>query len=147
MRNIDNVLRGSLDRQSLSIVKQGVVWRALVVSFALMLLSASQAQAATLCTLVVDAITGSVLLEAGDCQSRVTPASTFKVPLAVMAYDAGILEDAHAPVMAFQPGDLQRAAPAVHKTYFAGRTARCWIPACAGMTWGMWARLRPFART
>lgn len=81
--------------------------RALVLSFVLMLSSASisPAQASTVCTLVVNASTGAVLLEEGDCRSRVTPASTFKVPLAVMAYDAGILEDAYHPVMAFRTGD------------------------------------------
>lgn len=81
--------------------------RTLAISFALLLLSASvlPAQANTICTLITDARTGTVLLEEGDCGSRVTPASTFKVPLAVMAYDAGILADAHHPVMAFRTGD------------------------------------------
>jgi len=55
--------------------------------------------------------TGAVLLEEGDCRSRVTPASTFKVPLAVMAYDAGILTAAHAPVMAFRTGEPDWGGP------------------------------------
>ena len=63
------------------------------------------ARADTICTLILDASTADVLVEDGDCRSRVTPASTFKVPLAVMAYDAGVLTDAHDPVMAFQAGD------------------------------------------
>lgn len=63
------------------------------------------ARADTVCTLILDASTADVLVEEGNCQSRVTPASTFKVALAVMAYDAGVLMDAHDPVMAFQPGD------------------------------------------
>ncbi|MFN3824640.1 MAG: class D beta-lactamase [Pseudorhodobacter sp.] len=67
--------------------------------------SISSAQADTICTLVVDAPTGAVVREEGDCRFRVTPASTFKVPLAVMAYDAGILTDAHHPAMAFRAGD------------------------------------------
>ena len=81
--------------------------RALIVSVVLMVssVSASQAQADTVCTLVSDAATGAVLLEEGDCRSRVTPASTFKVPLAVMAFDAGFLTDAHTPVMSFRSGD------------------------------------------
>lgn len=65
----------------------------------------SSAKADTVCTLILDAASGQVLVEEGDCQSRVTPASTFKVPLAVMAYDAGILRSAHEPVLAFQAGD------------------------------------------
>jgi beta-lactamase class D len=63
------------------------------------------AQAKTLCTLLMDATDGRVLLERGDCRSRVTPASTFKVPLAVMGFDSGFLVDAHAPVLAYRAGD------------------------------------------
>nr|WP_245447609.1 class D beta-lactamase [Nitratireductor sp. OM-1] len=63
------------------------------------------AKADTVCTLILDAASEHVLMEEGDCQSRVTPASTFKVPLAVMAYDAGILRNSHEPVWAFQAGD------------------------------------------
>ncbi|MDR7125685.1 beta-lactamase class D [Pseudorhodobacter sp. 4114] len=66
---------------------------------------AAPVQANTVCTLLMDAQTATVLHETGDCASRVTPASTFKLPLAVMAYDAGILTTAQAPVMAFRPGD------------------------------------------
>ncbi|TNB49459.1 class D beta-lactamase [Martelella lutilitoris] len=77
---------------------------AILVSFAITI-PARAALAETLCTLVADAATGAVLLEEGDCQVRVTPASTFKVPLAVMGYDAGFLKDAAHPVLAYQEGD------------------------------------------
>ena len=60
--------------------------------------------AETLCTIVSDAVDGRVLLERGDCRTRVTPASTFKIPLAVMGYDAGVLTDAHSPVYPFKQG-------------------------------------------
>lgn len=63
------------------------------------------AEAATVCRLVMNAQSGAVLLEEGDCRSAVTPASTFKVALAVMGFDAGILQDAHHPVMAFRADD------------------------------------------
>jgi beta-lactamase class D len=43
------------------------------------------------CTLIVDAETGETLHRDGVCDQRFSPASTFKVPLAVMGYDAGIL--------------------------------------------------------
>lgn len=59
----------------------------------------------TLCTIVLDAADGRVLLEQGDCRTRVTPASTFKVPLAVMGFDSGFLTDAHAPVLSYKAGD------------------------------------------
>lgn len=67
--------------------------------------SAAKAAPDIICTLISEAESGKVLLEEGDCRSRVTPASTFKVPLAVMAYDAGVLSDAHNPVLSFQKGD------------------------------------------
>lgn len=67
-------------------------------------LAAQPGQAATICTLVADPATRTVLLAEGDCASRVTPASTFKVPLAVMAFDAGIITSAHEPTYRFKEG-------------------------------------------
>jgi beta-lactamase class D len=67
-------------------------------------LAATNAHAATLCTLVADAESGRVLVQEGQCEERVTPASTFKIPLAVMGYDAGFLKDAMHPVLPFQKG-------------------------------------------
>ncbi|MCF3936063.1 class D beta-lactamase [Acuticoccus sp. M5D2P5] len=66
----------------------------------------STGYAADVCTIVADASDGRILVEEGDCASRVTPASTFKIPLALMGYDAGILSDAHAPVLPFREGYL-----------------------------------------
>ena len=77
---------------------------AILVSFAIGI-PARAALAETLCTLVAEATTGAVLVEDGDCQTRVTPASTFKVPLAVMGFDAGFLKDAAHPVLAYHDGD------------------------------------------
>jgi beta-lactamase class D len=63
------------------------------------------ALSAPVCTILADAKSGRVLHEEGDCKTPVTPASTFKVPLAVMGYDSGLLIDANTPVMTFEPGD------------------------------------------
>lgn len=62
------------------------------------------AYAAEICTAIADAATGKVLLQRGDCQREVTPASTFKIPLALMGYDAGFLKDEHAPELPFRKG-------------------------------------------
>ena len=62
------------------------------------------AQARDLCTVVADAATRTVLIQDGDCETRVTQASTFKVALAVMGYDAGIITSAHAPKLPFKEG-------------------------------------------
>lgn len=61
-------------------------------------------EAAVLCTVVVEADSGTVLRRDGDCAGRVTPASTFKIAIALMGYEAGILESATAPEWPFRPG-------------------------------------------
>lgn len=68
------------------------------------LASSVPASARDVCTLIADAATRTVLLEEGDCETRVTPASTFKVALAVMAYDAGIITSVHEPKLPFRDG-------------------------------------------
>ncbi len=81
--------------------------RALIVALVVMLLlvSVPPLRADTVCTMIAEVETGAVLREEGDCDARVTPASTFKIPLAVMAFDAGILTDAGAPVMSYRRSD------------------------------------------
>ena len=75
-----------------------------VVLALMSVLSVLPTQATTICTLIADAQSRAVLLAEGDCESRVTPASTFKLPLAVMAFDAGIITTPHAPKLPFKPG-------------------------------------------
>lgn len=74
---------------------------AVIAAVAFVGMSANSASAASQvafeCTLVVDAVSGATLHESGICDRRISPASTFKVPLAVMGYDAGILVDAETP--------------------------------------------------
>jgi beta-lactamase class D len=68
------------------------------------MLGAGAAGAAEVCTLVADAATGRTLVERGDCASRVTPASTFKIALSLMGYDAGFLTDARTPLLPYRAG-------------------------------------------
>lgn len=64
----------------------------------LFLASPIRAFAAPACTLVVDQTTGRALARSGDaCATRSSPASTFKIALSLMGFDAGILQDARAP--------------------------------------------------
>ncbi len=56
------------------------------------------------CAIVADAAFGQVFFREGQCDLRVTPASTFKIPIALMGYDAGILQDAHTPQWDYPPG-------------------------------------------
>lgn len=71
---------------------------------ALFCTSVAPASAKTICTIVADAGNGRILHRQGDCATRVTPASTFKVALAVMGYDAGFLQDEHKPSLPFREG-------------------------------------------
>lgn len=65
---------------------------------------ASPSEAKTQCSLLTDAATGSVLSRTGDCDTPMTPASSFKIPLAVMGFDSGMLVDAEHPAWKFQEG-------------------------------------------
>ena len=61
----------------------------------IVLVAAGDAWAATTCTLVIDAATNARLIRVGDrCDERLTPASTFKIPLSLIGFDSGILVDA-----------------------------------------------------
>jgi len=62
------------------------------------------ASARTICTVVSDAATGKIIVHEGDCAERVTPASTFKIAISLMGFDAGILQDEHTPSWSYQPG-------------------------------------------
>lgn len=78
------------------------MWKSLAAVSGLLLLFAIEARADVTCTLVVDAADGGVMHHSGDCDTRNSPASTFKLPLAVMGFDAGILKDPHAPVWPYR---------------------------------------------
>lgn len=65
---------------------------------------ATSAAARPVCTLLVDAASGTVVERQGAaCETRASPASTFKIPIAVMGYEAKILGDAHAPAWPYRP--------------------------------------------
>lgn len=67
----------------------------LITSFITMI---DTARAEINCTLIVDKATSVVLHEDGDCKTRRGAQSTFKIPLALMGFDSGILKDRHHPV-------------------------------------------------
>lgn len=79
--------------------------RTAILALAFVLVAApAAAEARPVCTAVAEAASGRVLRTEGDCATRVTPASTFKIALALMGYDAEALTDAHAPALPFQEG-------------------------------------------
>lgn len=95
----------------------------LIALVAALLLSPAVLRAEVICTLLLDIPTGEILTEQGDCDRRMTPASTFKLPLAVMGHDSGLLTDAETPVMTIRPGDPDWGGPA----WRAPVTPRDWL--------------------
>ena len=65
--------------------------------------AARAAAAGTEATLVVEAESGAVIRRDGPCAQRFTPCSTFKLPLALMGFDAGILQDPQHPAIPYDP--------------------------------------------
>ncbi len=62
------------------------------------------AMAAEACTLVVDTGNGQEVYRSGDrCDEPFSPASTFKLALALMGFDSGLLEGPDAPVIPYDP--------------------------------------------
>nr|WP_217351082.1 class D beta-lactamase [Thalassospira marina] len=84
-------------------MKIGAVMLAIVAG-TVFLPQASQAKTITVCTLLADAKTGETLITQGDCQHRASAASTFKIAISLMGYDAGILKDTHHPILPFKAG-------------------------------------------
>lgn len=62
------------------------------------------AHSAEHCLAMADADSGKWLLHEGVCGKRLPPMSTFKLTIALMGYDAGLLRDQHAPVLPFKEG-------------------------------------------
>lgn len=56
------------------------------------------------CLAMADAASGKWLVHEGVCDKRLPPMSTFKVAIALMGYDAGVLQDEHTPVLPFKEG-------------------------------------------
>jgi beta-lactamase class D len=81
-----------------------MLWRHVALGFVLAGLASSAVYARTICTVVADASTRQILVQQGDCSSRVTPASTFKIAISLMGFDSGFLKDEHAPVLPYREG-------------------------------------------
>lgn len=84
----------------------------LLLAAGIFLLAASASPAANLCTLVIDASSRQTLIEYGDCITPITPASTFKIALALIGFDSGVLVDRHTPKLVFEAGDPDWGGPA-----------------------------------
>jgi beta-lactamase class D len=70
--------------------------------------------ASTRAFVMIDHASGRILHRTGSAATRFTPCSTFKIPLALMGFDAGILKDAHTPAWDYDPR-VHQASRAVEK--------------------------------
>ena len=91
-----------------------------ILPLSVLVLSVSQAWAMTGCFLVKDQ--GTVIKSEGDCSSRYSPCSSFKIALALVGYDAGILKDANHPQWPFKE---KYAAPL--ESWKHSQTPATWI--------------------
>lgn len=71
-----------------------------ILFLSLGLLLSTQTNAATKCFLAKE--NNKAIKQEGDCQTRYTPQSTFKIALSLMGYDAGILENEVRPEWPFK---------------------------------------------
>lgn len=67
-------------------------------------LASARAETMNICTAVADAATGKMLKQQGDCDTRATSASTFKLAISLMGFDSGFLKDGHTPALPFKEG-------------------------------------------
>ena len=78
---------------------------ALCVIAAFCLAEPARAETRTLCLTVLDASSGEALVDIGPaCDERVTPASTFKLAISLMGFDAGVLKSPEEPRLPFEEG-------------------------------------------
>lgn len=78
------------------------IMRILAFAFLSLILTPSLSHAATGCTLIVSYPDQKVLYESGECDQRQPPASSFKIPLAVIGFDSRLLTDAHTPSIPYK---------------------------------------------
>jgi len=77
----------------------------LVAVAAVLPAAAARAETVNACTVVADAASGEILSRQGEgCGMRATSASTFKLAISLMGFDAGFLKDAHTPALPFKKG-------------------------------------------
>lgn len=76
--------------------------RVMIILFLTALFSPSFVHATENCTLIVSYPDMKSLRNDGDCAQRQPPASSFKIALALMGFESGILNDAHTPSLPYK---------------------------------------------
>ena len=75
-----------------------------IIAICASVLLPSLSPAQPICLAMSDADSGLLLKQEGACERRMTPASTFKIALSLMGYDAGFLIDERRPALPFKSG-------------------------------------------
>lgn len=99
--------------------------RFVVLSLALLLLACAGApvRAREACTLVYDPGGKAMLYESGaECEMPFSPASTFKLTLALIGFDSGLLQGPSRPVVPYDP-----ALQARYASWRKATTPRSWL--------------------
>lgn len=73
-------------------------------SAVLALTLAAQAEERVVCMIAIDPAASAPLIQEGTCDERMSPASTFKVAISLMGFDAGIFTAPDAPEWPFEEG-------------------------------------------
>ena len=78
--------------------------RVILLFSTFLLVLPSVGYAKNLCTIVIDVEKNTTLYEEGDCEARVTPASTTKILFAVIGFESGFLATPNSPILKFEDG-------------------------------------------
>lgn len=80
-------------------------WLTYLVGATVVMLSLpAAAEQRVVCTMAIEIGTAEPLVREGSCDERMSPASTFKIAISLMGFDAGILEDGDHPEWPFREG-------------------------------------------
>lgn len=85
-----------------TLFKDIVIMKKCIFFLCSLILSANNALAAESCFIVKE--NSFIIKSEGDCDKRYSPCSSFKIALALMGYDSGILKDEVHPQWSFKPG-------------------------------------------
>ena len=98
-------------------------WISFWVVIAALLAPVARASDTVLCTLILRAVDGATILQDGaHCDTRYSPASTFKLPLALIGFDTGHLSAPEAPLIPYDP-----AINATMQAWRAPTSPRRWL--------------------
>jgi beta-lactamase class D len=97
-----------------------------ILAAGVLLVTGTHAYAASQCFIAKE--NDKIILQEGDCKTRYAPQSTFKIPLSLMGYDAGILESETRPEWPYKAGyyDYPKVCKEAHNPHAWMRDSCVW---------------------